>query len=549
MIRFFALGGLGEIGKNLYVLEKDGRLLVLDCGLKFSDVPGVDFLLPDFSYLERRQKDIVGLFLSHGHEDHIGGVPFFLQKVRVPVLGSRLTLELVKSNLGSRAQEYEFIEVIAGGSLVLPPFELRFVEMRHSIPEALGVYIRTSEASVFFTGDYKIEVAPVSGRPTDFRSLASIGDTGVDFLLADSTNAEPETIWGGGGSSEDCLSEQQVYELLAEEIAASRGRVIVSTFASHINRIQQLLQIAEREGRSVAVEGRSLIRNLKIAEKLGYLDGLVHKVVSTDALESVPRNRQMIVATGSQGEPLSALVRISTGTHKRVKIEPGDKVIIAAYPIPGNERAVTDVINSLLYQGADVRFIHSSGHPCTSKDHQLIMLHLLKPRYLVPIHGEWQHLVGHAQIGRRAGIPGERIFLLENGDVLVYEGDKDEVRIKKRGVDGVGTLIVDGILSKVEAAVAVKERLKIGSDGLVVVEAILDEDKGNWIVDTVMVGVVTQHSSAEVSERLNHLLEDALNAGAKQTDDKLRDFLAGFVRNYFKNINQTPEVIIKLLKV
>lgn len=546
MIRFYALGGLGEIGKNLYVLEKDGKILVLDCGLKFSDVPGVDFLLPDFSYLEKRSKDILGLFLSHGHEDHIGGVPFFLQKVKVPVFGSRLSLELVKANLGSRAAEYEFVEVKAGESQKLGPFKLDFVEMRHSIPEALGLYVETDEANIFSTGDYKIEVAPVSGKPTDFKALASIGERGVDFLLADSTNAEPAMMWNGGASAGDCLTEQQVYELLAKEISESSGRVIVSTFASHIDRIQQILKIAEKEERSVAIEGRSLIRNLKIAEKLGYLDGLGHRIVTSQTLESLPREKQMIIASGSQGEPLSALVRISSGIHKRVRLERGDKVIIAAYPIPGNERAVTDVINSLLYKGAEVRFIHSSGHPCTGKDHQLIMLNLIKPKYLVPIHGEWRHLVGHAEIGKRAGLPGENIFLLENGDVLVYEKEKGQPRVKKHGIENVGALIVDGILSKVEAAVAIKERMKIGSEGVVIVEAIFDEEQSAWLVDTVMLGVVTDSSQSSVSQTLNGLIARMLNENTASDQKEIEQIIATTVKDYLKGMNQYPEVVIRL---
>ncbi|WP_018963062.1 ribonuclease J [Coprothermobacter platensis] len=546
MIRFYALGGLGEIGKNLYVVEKDGKILILDCGLKFSDVPGVDFLLPDFSYLEKRAKDIVGLFLSHGHEDHIGGVPFFLQRVRVPVISSRLSLELVKANLGSKASEYEFIQVAPGESMELNPFELHFVEMRHSIPEALGLYIKTDEARIFFTGDYKIEVAPVSGKPTDFKTLSSIGEEGVDFLLADSTNAEPSMVWNGGGSAADCLTEQQVYELLDKEISSSTGRVIVSTFASHIDRIQQIIKIAQKEERSVAIEGRSLIKNMKIAEKLGYMDGLSHRIVTAQALEALPRNKQMIIASGSQGEPLSALVRISSGTHKRVKVEKGDKVIIAAYPIPGNERAVTDVINSLLYKGAEVRFIHSSGHPCTAKDHQLIMLNLLKPRYLVPIHGEWQHLVGHADIGKRAGLPSENIFLMENGDVLVYEKDKDNPRIKKHGIENVGTFIVDGILSKVEAAVAVKERMKIGAEGVVIVEAVYMEDKHDWLVDTVMLGVVTESSQNTVSKSLNDALYKMLSDQSPDAMSGLESRITASVKEYLKGMNQYPEVVVRL---
>jgi ribonuclease J len=550
MIRFYALGGLGEIGKNLYVLEKDGKILILDCGLKFSDVPGVDFLLPDFSYLEKRSKDIVGLFLSHGHEDHIGGVPFFLQRINVPVIGSRLSLELVKANLGSKASEYDFVEVAAGESMHLDPFDLYFVEMRHSIPEALGLYIKTDEANVFFTGDYKIEVAPVSGKPTDFKTLANIGEQGVDFLLADSTNAEPAMVWNDGPSAGDCLTEQQVYELLEKEISASTGRVIVSTFASHIDRIQQIIRIAAKEERSVAIEGRSLIRNMKIAEKLGYMDGLSHRIVTTQALEALPREKQMIIASGSQGEPLSALVRISSGTHKRVKVEKGDKVIIAAYPIPGNERAVTDVINSLLYKGAEVRFIHSSGHPCTGKDHQLIMLNLLKPKYLVPIHGEWQHLVGHADIGKRAGLPAENIFLMENGDVLVYEKEKERPRIKRHGIENVGTFIVDGILSKVEAAVAVKERMKIGAEGVVVVEAIYDQDNQEWLADTVILGVVTESPQSSVSETLNKVISQMLNeTDPNGTGEGIESRVISTIKDYLKGISQYPEVVVRLNRV
>ena len=469
-----ALGGLGEVGKNLTVFEAGGDLVVIDAGLAFprDEHLGVDLVLPDFAYLRDRAADVRAVILTHGHEDHVGALPYLLREVPIPeVWATRLTLGLVKSKLDEHglARAAELREIRPDDPpRELGAFRISFVRMAHSIPDCVAVVLETPAGRIVHTGDYKIDHTPVDGLKTDVGRLAELGNAGVDLLLGDSTNAERPGM---------TLSERVVGEAFRQIVPLRQGRVLVSSFASNVHRMQQAIDVAVSVGRKVCVVGRSMRKNVNIARNLGYMDVPDDVLVRPPELDELPPHEQMILCTGSQGEPLSALVRIAYRDHPSVHVERGDTVIISAKPVPGNELRVHDAINQLAKLGAEVLHeeiapVHVSGHARAEEIRTIISL--LRPRNVMPIHGEFRMLAAHAQLARDAGVPADGILLAENGSVV--ELSRDGVRI----VDEVesGVTFVDGLGVGDVRDVALRDRRRLSEDGVLIIVATLAASNG-----------------------------------------------------------------------
>jgi ribonuclease J len=467
VLRIIPLGGLGEVGKNMTVFEIGGETIVIDAGLAFprDEHLGVDLILPDFGYLSGRE--VLAVILTHAHEDHVGGLPYFLREIRVrSVLATRLTLGLVKSKLDEHGllNAAELREVGPdSGPIDLGPFRAELVRMSHSVPDAVGVCLETAAGRVFHTGDWKLDHTPVDGLRTDVGRLAELGNRGVDLLLGDSTNAERPGF---------TRSERVVGEAFRQIIPAKHGRVLISSFASNIHRMQQAIDVAVEVGRSVAVIGRSMRKNLNIARNLGYIDMPEDMLVRPVDLDEVPPERQLILCTGSQGEPLSALTRIAYHDHPAVRVERGDTVIISARAVPGNELRVHDSINRLTRSGAEVLHeenadVHVSGHARSEELRTLIGL--LRPKAVMPIHGEFRMLSAHARLAQEAGVPASSIVLADNGDVV--ELSNEGVRVADR-VEA-GMTFVDGLGVGDISDVALRDRRHLSEDGVLIVVATL----------------------------------------------------------------------------
>jgi ribonuclease J len=475
-LRIIPLGGLGEVGKNMTVLEHGDDRIVIEAGLAFprDEHLGVDLVLPDISYLEGRR--VRAIVVTHGHEDHVGGLPYALRALDVgEVIGTRLTLALVKSKLDEHGlgATTRLTEVEPGQEpLQLGPFRLEFVRVAHSIPDAMAVVVETDAGRILHTGDWKLDHTPVDGLKTDVGALAELGSRGVDLLLGDSTNAERPGMTG---------SERLVGEAFRQLIPLRSGRIVVASFASNIHRVQQAAEVAIANGRQVAVVGRSMRKNMNIARNLGYVELPEESIVSPKEAMDLAPERVLVLCTGSQGEPMSALTRIAYGDHANVAVERGDTVIISAKPVPGNELRVHDSINHLARLGAEVLHqeiapVHVSGHACSEELRTL--LSLVRPRGVMPIHGEYRMLAAHAQLARDAGVPDERIVIAENGSVV--ELTPDGVRVVDRVTAGV--TFVDGLGVGDVEDVALRDRRRLSEDGVLIVVATVSLDDGGTTI-------------------------------------------------------------------
>jgi ribonuclease J len=498
-LRIIPLGGLGEVGKNMTVYETAGEILIVDAGLAFprDEHLGVDLLLPDVSYLEGRR--VRAVVLTHGHEDHVGGLPYLLREVEVEsVVATRLTLGLVKSKLDEHgvAQAAELVEAEPGEDpLELGPFKVEMIRVAHSIPDSVALVIETAAGRVVHTGDWKLDHTPVDGLKTDVGKLAEIGNRGVDLLLGDSTNAERPGNTG---------SERLVGEAFRTLFPLRTGRILVASFASNIHRMQQAADVAVECGRKVTVIGRSMRKNLNIARNLGYVSFPEEALVNPDEAALLPPHQVVALCTGSQGEPMSALTRIAYGDHKALSVEPGDTVIISAKPVPGNELRVHDSINQLARAGAEVLHeeiapVHVSGHAC--QEELRTMLSLLRPRYVMPIHGEYRMQAAHAKLAREAGVPDERVIIAENGSVV--ELSRGGARLVDRVESGV--TFVDGLRVGDVQDVALRDRRRLSEDGVVIVVTTLASSDGGEIAPPELIA----RGFADSGDLLDELRDEA----------------------------------------
>jgi len=465
-LRVFALGGLGEIGRNMTVLEFGGRLLIVDCGVLFPEEsqPGVDLILPDFEPIRDRLGEVEAVVLTHGHEDHIGAVPYLLRlKPDIPLLGSRLTLALVEAKLREHRITPFSMDVAEGQVHQIGPFELEFIAVNHSIPDALAVAIRTPAGIVLHTGDFKMDQLPLDGRITDLNHFARLGDEGVDLLMVDSTNAEVPGF---------VPSEREIVPVLDSVFMRAQGRIIVASFASHVHRVQQVIDLAGLHGRKVALVGRSMVRNMGVARDLGYLNVPGGLLISADEVAALPEDECVLVCTGSQGEPMAVLSRIANRDHQ-ISVGPRDTIVLASSLIPGNETAVNRVINGLAKLGATVvhkgnALVHVSGHAAAGE--LRYVYNLVKPRHVMPVHGEWRHLRANAALAQGVGIPPERIILADDGVVI----DLVDGHAKVVGYVPVGYVYVDGSSVGNVTETLLKDRRVLGEEGFISVFAAVD---------------------------------------------------------------------------
>ncbi|MBO0655357.1 ribonuclease J [Streptomyces triculaminicus] len=500
-LRVTPLGGLGEIGRNMTVFEYDGRLLIVDCGVLFpeEEQPGVDLILPDFTSIRDRLDDIDGIVLTHGHEDHIGGVPYLLrEKADIPLIGSKLTLALIEAKLQEHRIRPYTLEVVEGDRERLGPFDCEFIAVNHSIPDALAVAIRTPAGMAVHTGDFKMDQLPLDRRLTDLPAFAKLGEEGIDLLLVDSTNAEVPGF---------VPPERDISGVLRQVFAGAQKRIIVASFASHVHRIQQILDAAHEYGRRVAFVGRSMVRNMGIARDLGYLRVPAGLVVDVKTLDDLPDDEVVLVCTGSQGEPMAALSRMANRDHQ-IRIVQGDTVILASSLIPGNENAVYRVINGLTRWGANVVHkgnarVHVSGH--ASAGELLYFYNICKPKNLMPVHGEWRHLRANAELGALTGIPKDHIVIAEDGVVV----DLVDGKAKIVGKVQAGYVYVDGLSVGDVTEASLKDRRILGDEGIISVFVVVDSTTGKVV------------SGPQIQARGSGIEDAAFNAVAPKIEEAI----------------------------
>jgi ribonuclease J len=504
-LQIIPLGGLGEIGKNLTVLRVGDEILVIDCGLMFpnDDMLGIDLVIPDITYLLENRDMIKGIVLTHGHEDHIGALPYVLQRINVPVYGTRLTLGILEGRLReNNVDSGNLVPVSPGDVISQGCFKIGFIHVNHSIADSVGLYIKTPVGTVVHTGDFKLDQTPVDGDVTDFHKFAELGDEGVLVMMADSTNAERTGY---------TPSERVVGAAFEKAFHDAKERIIIATFSSNVHRIQQAIDTACSYNRKVAVLGRSMINVVQISRELGYLNVPEGVLIDIDEINNYPASAIVIVTTGSQGEPMSALTRMSVSDHRKVSIMPNDTVIISATPIPGNEKLVSRTVDNLLKLGAKViyerdRQIHVSGH--ASQEELKMMHNLVRPKFFIPVHGEYRHLVKHAEIAESLGMPKENIFVSENGQVLEFTRDRGTALGKVTA----GIVLVDGLGVGDVGNIVLRDRRQLSQDGILIIVVTMDKEGGFVVAgpDIVSRGFVYVRESEELMEDAKDKVQQAL---------------------------------------
>lgn len=517
-VRISFLGGMNEIGKNMTLYEYKNDMFIVDCGLAFptAELPGVDLVIPDFTYVINNQDRIRGIIVTHGHEDHIGGLAYLLKKVNIPVYATKLTIGLIKGKLEEHGllNKVKLVEIKPRDNITLGSFNIELIHVNHSIPDAVGLAIRCPAGIIIQTGDFKIDTTPVDGDMIDLPRFAEYGKKGVLALLSDSTNAERP----GCTMSEKNVGES--FELLFRK--AKNKRIIVATFASNIHRVQQIIDVANARGRKVAVIGRSLENLVKVGEELGYLNVPKNILIPIDTIKNYTDDKLVIITTGSQGEPMSALTKMAFGEHRKVTITPNDYVIISATPIPGNEKMVGGVVNALMKRGVEVIYekmyeVHASGHAC--QEDLKLMIGLVKPKYFIPVHGEQKHLMKHAQLARAMGIDEKNIYIAEIGETI----ELTETYIKKVGTVTAGDVYVDGLGVGDVGNVVLNDRKRLSQDGIIIVVATIDAH-GGYVVsgpDIVSRGFVYVKDNEEL---MNAARDLACRVIDEQYDSKYHDW-------------------------
>ncbi len=549
MLKIIPLGGLGEIGLNMMVMEYEDTLFVIDAGLMFPEdyMLGVDIVIPDMEYIRENRDKVKGIILTHAHEDHIGALPYLLKSVPMPVYGTSFTLGIARNKLS----ELDFLPQVnlnlvnPGQTLKLGPFDIEFIRVSHSTIDGVGLAIRTPAGLVIHTGDFRISHSPDKMKATDISSFARYGEQGVLALLSDSTNAEVDGY---------TVSEEEVAKNLSKIIANSQGRVIVALFASNVHRIQQVIDIAVKKNRKVVFNGRSMEQIIAVATELGYITCPANTIVDVKDISKLADDRVVIITTGSQGEPMSSLVRMASGLHKQINIKKGDLVVLSSKRIPGNEKAIANIINRLYRRGAEVVYskmaqIHASGH--AHQEELKLMINLTKPEYFIPIHGEYRHLVVHARLAEKLGVPREKALVAEDGKVITYDGDVMEIS----GQVQTGRILVDGKGIGDVGRSVLKERRELSEGGLVIVTMIIDEETG-----VVLYGPELHSKGFVFDSATGYLIDDAqcvileiveeIEAGIENRVEKIRMKLSRALKQYFSfTIGRRPMIVPIILEV
>jgi len=504
-LNIIPLGGLGEIGKNMMAVRYQDTIVVIDAGLMFpeDELLGIDIVIPDISFLVENRDKVKAILLTHGHEDHVGALPFILKEISPPIYGSKLTLGIVEGKLKENNLGDVQLNVVRPRDQVrIGPMEIEFFRVSHSIPDSMGIAIHTPLGIIVHTGDFKIDQTPVDGQVIDFRKMAELGEKGVLVMLSDSTNAERSGF---------TQSEKIVGNTFDDLFGRCEGRIIVTTFASNVHRIQQVIHTAEKYGRKVVVVGRSMVNNMKVATQLGIVDVPDDTLIELEEINKYPPERIVVATTGSQGEPMSALTRMATADHRWISIKQGDTVIISATPVPGNEKSVARTIDLLFKQGAEViyekeRGVHVSGH--ASSEELKMMINIIKPRYFIPVHGEYRHLMKHAKLAESLGIPQSRIFVAENGQII-------EISKKKAHVAGkvtAGKVLVDGLGVGDVGNIVLRDRRQLSQDGIIIVVVSINKENGEVISgpDIVTRGFVYVRESEQLIENAKAKVREAM---------------------------------------
>ena len=544
------LGGLNEVGKNIMVLEKDNSIIVIDCGIMFPDdyMPGIDYLIPDFSYLKKNSSRIKALIFSHGHEDHIGALPYLFRDIKdctAPIYATKLTLGLIKSKLNDNQASEQFIynEINTDENLRIGPFNIEFFRVNHSIPDGVGMIIRTDIGTIVHTGDFKIDQYPIDGKLTEFAKITEAGKEGVLALFCDSTNAEEKGY---------TLPERDVGKTLHEKFTQAGKRIIVATFSSHIHRIQQVLDVARQLDKKVAIAGKTMLKTFKIASELGYLKIPEDTIIPITKIDEFPLKKIVLLSTGSQGEPLSALRKMSLNEHTRVQIMREDMVIISASPIPGNENAISNTINLLLKQGADVFYesiagVHVSGH--AAGEEIKMMLNFVKPKYFIPIHGELKHRIQSAKLAGEVGMPGSSVIIAQNGDVLKL--NENLCRISNNLT--LQNIYIDGFGSGNTEDMVLKDRKSLSRNGIIFITAAINSKKPEIVAEPEFIfkGIIYIDSFGEMINEAKQLVKDSILKCFKNNltnssliETNVSDNIEKFI---LKKIRVKPIIITKII--
>jgi len=546
-LKLIPLGGLGGIGKNMMVFEKDNQIIIVDCGIMFpdDDMPGIDFIIPDFSYVKKNKNKVKAIILTHGHEDHIGGLPFLFKEINAPVFATKLTIGLtkIKFDNSQKAISIKYNEINPDKPLDIGPFHIDFFRVNHSIPDGLGLIIKTDIGTVVHTGDFKFDHVPIDNKVTQFSKIARAGQEGVLALLCDSTNAEEIGF---------TLPERDVGKTLLEKFEKASKRIIVATFSSHIHRIQQVLDVANKLEKKVAISGMSILKTVKISAKLGYLKIPEDTIVPITKIDQFPIKKIVILSTGSQGEPLSALNRMALGEHKRVNIMKGDMVIISASPIPGNERAISNTINRLIKQGADVFYesiagVHVSGH--AAQEEIKIMINLTNPKYFIPIHGEDKHKVQNARIAESMGIDEENIIIAEDGDIIKMNSNLCRVSNNLHPQ----TIYIDGVGMGNIKDMVLRDRKILSRNGIIFIVVGIDYVRRRILCepDFILKGIIYIENLTEILDDSKKIIKNSIQmcfnnnmANKTMIEDFINDRLEKFI---FKKARIRPIIITKVI--
>lgn len=551
-LRIIPLGGIREIGKNMTVFETDKDMIIIDCGVAFpeDDMPGIDGVIPDFTYVLERKDKLRAIILTHGHEDHIGALPYFLKELNVPIYGTKLTLALVEKkledfNLAATAQ----LQVVKHSEMIMKgDFCVEFIRTNHSIADACALAIITPCGIVIHTGDFKVDYTPIDGGPIDLMRFAELGEKGVLLLMADSTNAERRGF---------TMSERTVGATFEDIFSKTKGRLIVATFSSNIHRVQQIINIAGKFNRKCVICGRSMVNVVDVAIQTGYIQHTEGTLIDIEDIDKYPPEELVVITTGSQGEPMSALTRMAVATHRLIDIVPGDTVIISASPIPGNEKPINKMIDELFKRGANVIYksiaeVHVSGHACME---ELKLIHtIIKPKYFMPVHGEFRHLTRHKELAVSLGMPEENTFIMDNGSVLEFDGD--EIRTNEKVT--AGNILIDGLSVGDVGNIVLRDRRHLAEDGLIVAVMSINSTTGEVVSgpDIISRGFVYMRESEEMITRIKEVTIEALNRTDALSSPRRHDWalkktsIRDAIHNYvYEQTKRNPMILPIIMEI